>query len=251
MMDYIVNYNIFPSAEELADYFAILFRERTGKLLENKENIFIALSGGVTPNLYLSKLADPQFSENINWNRIHFFWVDERMVPPFDPMSNYHSIKEILFNKILIPEENIHRIKGEIVPQLEVQSYGNEILNNVGKKLNDLPEFDWILLGMGKDGHTASIFPGVEMKDEYQKITAVSKNPDTGQVRITITEIIINNADFVTFIITGKEKAETVFEILRGNKEKYPAGRINPINGILEFLIDKEAGSMLTEQGNL
>jgi 6-phosphogluconolactonase len=241
-----VNYNIFSDKEELADYFATLFKNRCEELFGKKENIFIALSGGSTPNLYLSKLADPKFSRDINWNRIHFFWVDERMVPPLDPNSNFRTLKEILFNRIPIPEENIHRIKGEIVPQLEVQRYGNEILNNVGKKQSDLPEFDWILLGMGSDGHTASIFPNGELKDEYQKIAAISKNPVTGQIRITITENIINNADYVTFIITGKDKAETVFEILKGNKEKYPAGRINPINGKLEFLLDKEAASMLT-----
>jgi len=241
-----VNYNIYSSTDELADYFARLFKKRCEELFEKKENIFIALSGGSTPNLYLGKLTDPQFCRDINWKRIHFFWVDERMVPSSDPMSNYRAIKEILFNKIPIPEENIHRIKGEIVPQLEVQRYTNEIVNNVGKKQNNLPEFDWILLGMGSDGHTASIFPNVELKEEYQKIAAISKNPATGQIRVTITENIINNADYVTFIITGKDKAATVFEILKGNKENYPAGRINPINGKLEFLLDKEAGAMLT-----
>ena len=246
-MDCIVNYNFFSNTEELADYFATLFSERTGKLLEHKENIFIALSGGTTPNIYLAKLAAPQFSQNINWNRIHFFWVDERMVLPTDPMSNYRSLKEILFNKIPIPEENIHRIKGEIVPQLEVRRYGNEILNTVGKTRDNLPEFDWILLGMGSDGHTASLFPEVELKDEYQSITAISKNPDTGQIRITMTETIINNADYVTFVMTGKDKAHTVFELLKGNREKYPAGRIEPLNGLLEFLMDKEAASLLIE----
>lgn len=246
-MDYTVSYNVFSNKEELADYFAVLFRERSKKLLGNKGNINIALSGGVTPKLYLSKLTDPSILQDIDWNKIHFFWVDERMVPPGDPSSNYGTIKEILFDKISIPEKNIHRIKGEIDPQLEIQRYGNEILNNVGKKRNNLPEFDWILLGMGNDGHTASIFPNVELKDEYQNIAAVSKNPETSQIRITITEAIINNADYVTFIITGKDKAKTVFEILQGNKKKYPAGRIKPVNGIFEFLIDKEAASMLIE----
>jgi 6-phosphogluconolactonase len=241
-----VNYNIYSSTDELANYFATLFKNRCEELFGKKENIFIALSGGSTPNLYLGKLSDPQFSENIDWKRIHFFWVDERMVPSTDPMSNYRAIKEILFNKIQIPEENIHRIKGEIVPQLEVQRYTNEIVNNVGKKQNNLPEFDWILLGMGSDGHTASIFPNVELKEEYQKIAAISQNPATGQIRVTITENIINNADYVTFIITGKDKAATVFEILKGNKENYPAGRINPFNGKLEFLLDKEAASLLS-----
>jgi 6-phosphogluconolactonase len=248
MTGYIVNYKCFSDTEELSEYFAILFKKRCGELLEKKENIFIALSGGATPNLYLSKLADPHLLQNIEWGRIHFFFVDERMVPPMDPGSNYHTIKEILINKIPIPEENIHRIKGEIVPQLEVQRYGNEILNNVGKKQGSLPEFDWILLGMGKDGHTGSIFPNVELKDEYHNIAAVSKNPDTGQIRITITETIINNADYVTFIIIGKDKAEVVFEIMRGDNKQYPAGRINPSNGILEFIMDKEAATLLTEE---
>jgi 6-phosphogluconolactonase len=250
MMDYTVSYNVFSNTDALAGYFADLFIKRSNEILEYKENINVALSGGVTPALYLSKLADPKFIQNIDWNRIHFFWVDERMVPPSDPGSNYGTIKEILFNKIPISEENLHRIKGEIVPHLEVRRYGNEILNIVGKKRNNLPEFDWILLGMGKDGHTASIFPNVELKDEYQNISAVSKNPETNQTRITITETIINNADYITFIITGGDKAETVYEILKGNKEKYPAGRINPVNGILEFLLDREAASMLTGGGS-
>jgi 6-phosphogluconolactonase len=247
-MDYIVNYNIYADTNVLANSFAKLFKERSGELLEKKENIFVALSGGSTPNVYLSKLADPQFSGDINWGRVHFFFVDERMVDPLDPGSNYGSIKELFFDKILIPEENIHRIKGEIVPQLEVRRYGNEIVNNVGKKQNSLPEFDWILLGMGSDGHTASIFPGVELKEEYQNIAAISRKPETGQVRVTVTEDIINNAQFVTFIITGQDKAKTVFEVLSGNKENYPAGRINPSNGILEFLFDREAASILIEK---
>ena len=250
-MDYIVSYNVFSNIEELGNYFANLFKDRSEELLRNKRNINIALSGGSTPKLYLSKLTGTPFLQNIDWNRIHFFWVDERMVPPTDIMSNYGSIKEFFFDKIPVPEENIHRIKGEIVPQLEVRRYGNEILNNVGKKRNNLPEFDWILLGMGNDGHTASIFQNVELKDEFQNITAVSKNPETSQTRITITEAIINNADYVTFIITGKDKVETVFEILKGDKKKYPAGRINPVNGILEFLLDKEAADMLIENEKL
>jgi 6-phosphogluconolactonase len=245
-----VNYNIYADTNELADSFAKLFKKRCDELFKNKENIFIALSGGSTPNLYLGKLADPQFSGEINWHRIHFFFVDERMVDPLDPGSNYRSIKELFFDKIPIPEENIHRIKGEIVPQLEVRRYGNEIVNNVGKKQNSLPEFDWILLGMGSDGHTASIFPNVELKEEYQKIAAISKKPETGQIRVTITEDIINNADFVTFIIAGKDKAKTVSDVLSGNPENYPAGRIHPSRGILEFLLDQEAASILIKKEN-
>ena len=244
----IVSYNIFASKDELAEYFGNLFKTRCGELLINKENIFIAISGGSTPNIYLKKLTEPKYLQAIEWSRIHFFFVDERMVNPTEPESNYLSIKEILFKKILIPEENIHRIKGEIVPQLEVQRYANEIVNNVGKKRDNLPEFDWILLGMGSDGHTASIFPNTELKFESHNITAVSRKPGSDQIRITITENIINNADFVTFVITGREKADTVFEVLKGNKEIYPAGRINPKDGNLEFLLDQDAASILIEK---
>ena len=168
-----MNYNIFNNSEELSDYFANLFKERANKILENKENIFVALSGGSTPNIYLKKLADHTISQEIEWSRIHFFWVDERMVASTDLESNYHTIKEILFNNILIPEENIHKINGEVVPELEVARYGNEVVNNVSKIRSNLPEFDWILLGMGMDGHTASIFPNVELKYEFRNITAV------------------------------------------------------------------------------
>jgi 6-phosphogluconolactonase len=103
---------------------------------------------------------------------------------------------------------------------------------------------------MGSDGHTASIFPGVELKEEYQNIAAISKKPETGQIRVTITEDIINNADFVTFIITGIDKADTIFKVLSGNLENYPAGRIHPVKGILEFLLDQEAASILIEKEN-
>ncbi|MDR3667240.1 MAG: 6-phosphogluconolactonase [Ignavibacteriaceae bacterium] len=247
-MGSIVNYNLFSNTKELSEYFAELFRKRCAELLQKKKNIFIALSGGNTPNIYLNKLANPQYSKNIEWERIHIFFVDERMVPPMDPGSNFRTINVVLLSKIIIPEENIHRIKGEIVPQLEVQRYGNEILNNVGKKRGSLPEFDWILLGIGKDGHIASIFPNVELKYQFQNISAVSRNPETGQIRITITETIINNADYVTFIATGKDKAEVAYEILKGDKNKYPAGRINPANGTLEYLFDKDAAALLLEQ---
>ncbi len=245
MTDYTVNYKIVKDSNELAEYFAGLFVNRCNSILKEKKNIFIALSGGHTPNLYLERLSEDRFAHEVPWQRVHFFWVDERMVLPSDYGSNYRMIKDILLDKITIPEENIHRIKGEIVPQLEVARYGNEIVNNVGKKRKSEPEFDWILLGMGKDGHTASIFPEVELKDIYHNITAVSKSPDTGQIRITLTEEIINNADNVTFIISGSDKAEKVLEIFKGNKESFPAGRINPPFGKLEFIIDKDAAALL------
>jgi 6-phosphogluconolactonase len=240
-----VNYNIFFDPAELAEYFTVLFKERTKLLLQQKEHICIALSGGSTPNMYLGKLAEEENSNEIAWERIHFFWADERMVPPTDPQSNYHAITKVLFSKVDIPEENIHRIMGESVPQLEVMRYGTEVLNNVSRKESSLPEFDWILLGMGSDGHTASIFPNVELKDQFNNITAVSKNPDTGQMRITLTEQMINNAENVTFVITGKEKADVLFEVLKGEKEKYPAGRVFPLSGKLEFLLDKESAALL------
>jgi len=245
MTDFIVNYKIIPDVHELAEYFAGLFVNRCNSILKEKENIFVALSGGNTPKLYLAKLSEERFAKDVPWNRIHFFWVDERMVLPSDYGSNYRMIKEILLDKIIIPEDNIHRIKGEIVPQLEVRRYGDEVVNNVGKKRQSEPEFDWVLLGIGSDGHTASIFPRVDLKDIYQNITAVSKSPDTGQMRITLTEEIINNADNVTFIISGGDKAETVREIIKGDKQKFPAGRINPQFGTLEYLLDKDAASLL------
>jgi len=240
-----VNYKVIPDIHELAEYFAGLFVKRCNSLLKEKNNIFIALSGGHTPKLYLDKLSEDKFAGKVPWQKIHFFWVDERMLPPSDYGSNYKMIKEIFLDKITIPEENIHRIKGEFVPQLEVKRYGDEVINNVGKKRNSQPEFDWILLGMGSDGHTASIFPGIELKDIYQNITAISKNPDTGQTRITLTDEIINNADNATFIISGSDKAEKVYEILKGNKENFPAGRINPLSGSLEFLLDGDAAKLL------
>lgn len=216
----------------------------TDSLRDNK-TFTVALSGGSTPELFFSILGD-KYSKSIPWQYVHFFWGDERCVPPDDPESNYGMTFRKLFVKIEIPASNIHRIAGEMDPKKEASRYSEEI-SAFTKSRDGLPEFDLILLGMGDDGHTASIFPeNMELLNSL-KICAVSSHPVTKQKRITITGRVINNADYVTFLVTGKKKAAIVEKII--NKDNYihnfPAGNIVPVYGNLSWCLDEDAGSLL------
>lgn len=211
----------------------------------------IALSGGNTPKLLFSVLAAKNAS-SVNWSMAHFFWVDERCVPPGDPDSNYGEAHRALFNSIRIPDENIHRMKGEEEPEKEAERYSEELKNSLDSA-NNLPSFDHIFLGMGDDGHTASIFPGNNLMFESDKICDVAVNPYTGQKRLTITGSIINNAREVTFLITGENKSMIVNRILNSDPEafKYPAALVMPMNGKLNWMIDSAAALHYKKQSGI
>ena len=236
---------IFPSPTELAEALAL---EIVNKITEtgNAGLLFsIALSGGNTPKLLFSVLGD-KFADSVNWNNVHFFWVDERCVPPDNKDSNFGMTQEALFSKIRIPGSNIHRIKGEDNPEKESIRYSGE-LNNFIVKRNDLPYFNVVLLGIGEDGHTASIFPGNEYLFKSGKLCMTAAHPVSGQIRITLTGEVINNSENVFFMVTGKNKASIVEKILddKGPVKQFPASFVNPADGNLFWFIDKDAGSLL------
>lgn len=231
---------IYPTIGELAEEFA---GEIIAKInaSANQDNAFkIMLSGGNTPKLlfgFLAKLS----SKVKNWEHVHFYWGDERCVPPDDPESNYGMAKEELLDKIQIPKANIHRIFGENDPDLEASRYAGEISN--------IPVFDLIMLGMGDDGHTVSIFPNNLGLMNSSKLCEIGIHPKTGQKRITITGKVINNAKVVAFLITGKNKAGIIAEIFSktGSYLTYPASCIHPEKGELKWLLDEEAASILKQ----
>jgi 6-phosphogluconolactonase len=203
----------------------------------------IALSGGSTPKK-LFKILASEFSGKIPWGRIHFWWGDERCVPPESDDSNFKLANDYLFSEIPIPRENLHRIKGENQPEKEVLRYAGEIEKNLNYR-GDNPVFDLVILGLGEDGHTASIFPDQIELFEDENICALSQHPITGQNRITLTGKVLNNASRVFFLVTGANKALRISEIMNDDEaaKLLPAYYISPKNGTLIWFLDDEAAS--------
>ena len=244
MTESIVNSKIIISEniDEVSDHFA---HEIIQILDIGTEKINIALSGGSTPKSIFDFIA-VNYKTKIDWNRINFFWGDERCVPPDHPDSNYLMTKEHLFSKININGKNIFRIKGENDPEVEADNYSSVIIQNVPLQ-NKLPSFDIITLGLGEDGHTASIFPFILELFKSDKICAVAEHPATKQKRITLTGKVINNAKKIIFMVTGENKSEMIDNILNRRKgfEKHPASHVEPVNGELIWLLDKYAAKGL------
>ncbi len=207
--------------------------------------INIALSGGKTPELLFTVLS-AEYKNKINWGKLFFYWVDERCVPPDSAESNFGMAEKNLLRNIAIPAENIYRISGEAAPEAEAVSYSEIIKRNIPSQ-NDFPVFDLIMLGVGEDGHTASIFPDQMNLLKSDKIAEVSKHPQSGQKRITLSGKVINNSDRIFFLASGKNKADVIANILEKKEDylKYPAGHIETSDGGLKWYLDKEAASEL------
>jgi 6-phosphogluconolactonase len=234
---------IYSSPEETALQFA---RFLCVDIDASGENIYtIALSGGSTPKLLFHVLAK-EYANKIDWKRVLFFWGDDRMVPASSPESNYGEVKRILLDKIQVPAENIHPINGLNHPKTEAERYSHKILEFVPTK-NGLPNFSMMFMGLGEDGHTASIFPNQMLLLNSPKICEPAWHPETNQPRVTITGNVINNSKKIVFLVTGKNKAEKITEILNktGNFKIYPASHIVPKEGELYWFLDREAASKI------
>ncbi|HEY7751636.1 MAG TPA: 6-phosphogluconolactonase [Ignavibacteriaceae bacterium] len=232
---------VFKDNLELAHSFCEELFELTGE----KEKLFFVLSGGSTPKIIFQILAN-DYKGKIDWKKVHLFWGDERCVSPEDKESNYGMTKKILIDSIAIPDENIHRIKGENDPVEESRRYSEEVKKYVPFN-NKFPLFDLVTLGIGEDGHVASIFPGQMNLINSEKICEVAVHPSSGQKRITLTGNVINNSRQIIFLITGKNKSTIVKELFEGkDKSKYPAGNIKPVHGKVEYYLDRDAAKLLT-----
>ena len=225
---------------ESPEYLAGDFANQLIEWVNNSagESFHLALSGGRTPSLLFTLLAE-KYSHDIPWHKIHFWWGDERMVSPGDPESNFGVADNLLFSKIDIEPGRIHRIQGESNPQKEVGRYATEIDSQI-PMLSGLPNFDLIILGLGDDGHTASIFPDrMELLDS-ETTTALVSHPETGQLRITLTGRVLNNAKKVAFLASGDSKSE-IYNMIIKNAPKasdFPASHIHP-KGELHWFIDQ------------
>jgi len=266
---------VYKDQRELAVKFSAVLMEKLAAAGEGRFDL--AISGGLTPQIVFSALVS-KYADSPLWQKTHFWWVDERMVPPDHPESNFGVANRLLFSKINIPEKNIHRIKGENEPYHEAESYAQQIKSQVPAQISQLlhsevplrggriensevpahgfrpedskgtensgrPVFDLIILGLGDDGHTASIFPDqLELLDS-ELICAVAHHPVSGQARVTLTGKQINHASGICFLVTGASKAERLSEIaLNAEKAKrLPAAYIHPENGELFWYCDAAA----------
>jgi 6-phosphogluconolactonase len=235
---------IYPDKDSLMATFACEFARVLKQDPGRRRKLHIALSGGSTvPAMFGRLVAQTSRDE---WSDVHLYWVDERCVPPGDPESNYGNARKALLDPLALDEEQIHRIIGEEDPLLEAERYGKLLLRQLPLE-NGVPVFDWVLLGLGPDGHTASIFPQQAGLSTPGSPCITSSHPVTGQRRISISMGVINAARRVTFLASGNEKAKVIREIFfkEGRYKEYPASYVHPVSGNLEWYLDQDATKLL------
>ncbi len=236
------NIKIFSDPIELSENLTETFI----KYIDKRSSVNIALAGGSTPKIFYSTLSQPKYQHKIDWSKIYLYWGDERCVPPVHKESNYRMVKEALLDHINIPAENIHRIKGEVDSYREKNYYSRLLLTNLPQK-NGMPVFDWIFLGLGDDGHTASLFPDSGNLKVDDQLCVVAEHPETGQQRISFTIPLLANADRISFLVTNKKKAQIIEKILRCRKvsRQYPASLLFDKRPDAEWWLDQDAATYL------
>jgi 6-phosphogluconolactonase len=241
---------IFESSEFLARRAAEEFAAAADAAVNTRGCFTVALSGGSTPRSLYQLLADNRasFRWRVPWDRCHLFWGDERHVPADHPDSNYRMALEAMISKLSLAPHNVHRIYSEH-PQAQqaADEYEEDLQEFFHLTAGALPRFDLVLLGMGPDGHTASLFPGSDALHEHKRIVASPWVGKFSTSRITLTAPVLNNARQIIFLIAGSDKAETLREILYGRHQPdtYPAQLINPTAGNLLWMVEKSAATSL------
>ena len=241
---------LFPDAVALAEALAEELLAAYLQAGKAGRSFNLVLAGGSTPRAVYEYFSRSEFKKSIPWDVIHFFWGDERSVPADHEDSNYRMTRQALLDPLAIHPENIHRIHGENDASDEATRYAEEIKRHCHLYNGEMPQFDWILLGLGTDGHTASLFPGVKAIEDPSGICAVAVHPGSGQKRITLTLKVLNHARRVSFIVTGQGKAEVVADILNQSPQSqhYPAANVHPEQGTLEWFLDEEAASTIKKK---
>ena len=236
--------SIFPDIDALSRAAAERFVSLSKVSIRSRGRFATALSGGSTPRRLYSFLGSSPYGENIDWKRVHIFWVDERCVAPSHEESNYKLVADELLLKAAIPEENIHRIHGEEEPGRAAARYEEELRGFFASSWN--PVFDLMILGVGVDGHTASLFPGSALLQERTRAVVPVYREKPGINRVSLTLPVLNRAANILFLVSGNDKADIVHEVLTDkNRKQYPAGLVQPTDGVLNWFIDKAAASKI------
>lgn len=235
---------IYPDKDTLVAAFVCEINRFLTEAKDSERPFHIALSGGSTPMDIFKQLKESTMKEE--WSNIHLYWVDERCVGPDHTESNFGNANLSFIQPLGLPQKQVHRIWGEKEPESEAKRYGQLLLEQIPMK-NGVPVFDWVWLGLGEDGHTASIFPNQINLWNAVAPCVVATHPETGQKRISITGNLINAASRVSFIVTGERKSQIVNEIVmkEGCYMEYPAFYVAPASGNLEWFFDQDATSWL------
>jgi 6-phosphogluconolactonase len=246
-----VTYFVSPTAEAVAEAAAALFTTEAIAAIKARGIARIAISGGSTPKRMFTILADPMkpYAAGTPWSDLELFWVDERCVPPDHADSNFKMTKAALLDHVPLPAARIHRMEGELDPAEAAARYESDIRNTFKLEGAETPIFDLILLGMGDDGHTASLFPHTAALHETALIVTPNHVPQKDTWRITLTKPVINHGREVAFLIEGAAKADILAKVLLGpyDPETTPSQLIRPASGKVSFLLDSAAASKLPE----
>jgi 6-phosphogluconolactonase len=241
---------ILPDADSLARAAAARFLKLAMANIQMNAQFNVALSGGSTPQRMYRLLASAEFGRELDWHRVHLFWGDERCVPPGHAESNYRAVCEVLLDHIAIPAENVHRIRGEITPWDAADEYEEALKSYLGQSVaagKAIPTLDLMLLGMGEDGHTASLFPHTAALDERERLVVAAYLEKPNKWRVTLTAPVINAAADVIFLVSGANKAEPLRLVLEGPHQPrdLPAQVVSPHPGRLHWMVDADAASLL------
>lgn len=236
-----INHKIYQTAEQVVESLANDMKAFS----EMGRPVHISLSGGSTPKMLFKLLATEVYATSIQWQNLHFWWGDERCVAPDDAESNYGEANALLFTQVNIPAENIHRIRGEEEPEAEAQRFAKEMAEVIPTE-NGTPVFDWILLGVGADGHTASLFPGQTNYDD-ENLSVLASHPESGQIRVSKTARVLEAAKRISYLVLGAGKADIIEEINSSPARvlPYPAAKIQAKVGLTEWYLDLDAAAKI------
>jgi 6-phosphogluconolactonase len=245
---------IFAGVAELARAAAGELARAVEETAPQGDRFTLALSGGSTPEALYRLLASPDapFRDRLPWSRIHFFWGDERHVPPDHPESNFRMAKEAMLDRVSVPPENVHRIRAEEPDAARAAGeYEAELRSFFQLSRGEPPCFDLVLMGLGPDGHTASLFPGTRAVHERERLVVAHWIDKLGTFRITLTPPVFNAAARTIFLVSGSRKAPALRAVLEGDFEPdlYPAQIVRPAAGTLAWMVDRAAARDLKSAG--
>ena len=237
--------HIYKDPQEVSEALAQWISDQIEEVLSKQESCTLVLSGGETPKPLFKKLATEEFQKKINWKRVHIFWSDERVVPSNDARNNANNAYDLLIDHLDIPVNHVHTMRTDIEPNFSVDAYRallHEFFDNTSQT------FDLVLLGMGDDGHTMSLFPGSPIIEEHTHWVNSVYNSDQKMHRITLMPILINRAARIAFMVEGSGKAAVLKEVLEGKYQptKLPAQIIKPTDGELHWFLDEAAAKDLS-----
>ncbi len=237
---------IFKDPDGLSHAAAKMFIESSSQAIAQRGRFLVVLSGGSTPNQLYQLLASTPFRDQIDWSKVHVFWGDERCVPIDDPDNSYYQARLVLLDLVNLPADNVHRIQSDFEPASAALDYARTLKVFSAPPL-DWPRFDLVLLGMGDDGHTASLFPGSPVNASKPVIAITAQYQNRPAKRVTLTPLVFNSARRIIFLVTGATKAVTLTEVLSdvSNMNLLPAQRIQPTDGELLWLMDEAAAGKL------